>query len=289
MTVALIGVGADTTNAAPTPPVYPDGTFEYIPIPEARGPEGTVETATFGSRSLRHADGCLADALDSITPSPADGQTLTGQGLAEWPLHHDPNFEALTYGETTSRPAYTKLLASLEPGDAVAFYTGLCAAKRDGDRCGRQGYSHRYLIGYFTVNDVVDFGMIRRNGATTSFSDLPRDEQRSLMDAHRENAHAKRFRASRSINDGDGLVIVDGREPGGLLDRAVRISEHDGGAHHYVSDPWQERLDPAPSGKPDRNAYLGGIKQAHRLRISAREFRNAVERAGEVTGVTATE
>jgi hypothetical protein len=277
MTVALIGVGADTTNAAPTPPVYPDGTFEYVPIPEALGSEGTAETATFGSRPLRHGEGSLADALDSVTPRPTDGPTLRGQALADWPLHHDPNFEALTYGETTSRPAYTKLLASLEPGDAVAFYTGLCDGDPDGDACNRQGYSHRYLIGYFTVREVVDFGAIEHDGDAVSFTELPSDEQRSLMDAHRENAHAKRFRASGTINDGDGLVIVDGREPGGLLDRAVRISQHHGGAHHYLSDDWQERLDPAPGGNPDRNAYLGGIKQAHRMRISADGFREHLD------------
>jgi hypothetical protein len=276
MTVALIGVGADTTNVAPTPPVYPDGTFEYVPIPDAEGPDGTAETATFGSRSLRHGSGTLADALDSITPTPTDGPTLAEQDLADWPLHHDPNFEALTYGETTSRPAYTQLLASLEPGDAVAFYTGLCEAPPDGDPCDRDGYSHRYLIGYFTVDDVVDFGTIHPDSDAVSFTELSADGQRAVMADHRENAHAKRFRASGAVNDGDGLVIVDGREPGGLLERAVRISEHHGGAHHYLTDECQERLDPVPSGNPDRNAYLGGIKQAHRLRISPDEFREYI-------------
>jgi hypothetical protein len=110
-----------------------------------------------------------------------------------------------------------------------------------------------------------------------SFTELSDDEQQAVMADHPENAHAKRFRATGAINDGDGLVIVDGREPGGLLDRAVRISEHRGGAHHYLSDEWQERLDPAPSGNPERNAYLGGIKQAHQLRISADEFREYIE------------
>jgi hypothetical protein len=276
MTVALIGVGADTTNAHPTPPVYPDGRFEYVPIPEARGPDGTAETETFGTRPLRHGSGTLADVLESITPRPTDGPALSGRDLAGWPLHHDPNFAALTYGETTSRPAYTQLLASLDPGDVVAFYTGLCSAPLDGDPCEREGYSHRYLIGSFTVNQVVDFGAINHDGRTVRFTDCSAEVQARVMDEHRENAHAKRFRASGTINDGDGLVIVDGREPGGLLDRAVRISEHHGGAHHYLSDDWQARLDPGPSGNPDRNAYLGGIKQAHRLRVSAGDFRTAL-------------
>ena len=148
--IALVGIGADSTNSAPTPRVYGDGRFEYIPIPEKRGPEGT-----------------MADYLEAIRPRPGaeDPPEYTGDRLAEWPLHHDPNFEALTYGETTSRAAYTNLLTDLQAGDGVAFYTGL----RDADA----SYRHRYLIGYFTVQEVVDCQLIAYEGEHVSFTDLP--------------------------------------------------------------------------------------------------------------------
>jgi hypothetical protein len=213
----------------------------------------------------------MADYLDRIYPRPwgEENPEFSGDRLADWPLHYDPNFEALTYGETTSRSAYTKRLRTLEAGDGVAFYTGL---QDEGT-----GYRHRYLIGYFTVADVIDFRQLDRNGERVRFSDLPAAQQERLMARHRENAHAKRFRAAGRIAEDDGLVIVDGTEPGGLLENAVPISEHGGGGHHYLTDELQERLSPEPGGNPDRNAYLGGIKPAHALGISVAELRAIVE------------
>lgn len=259
MTVALIGIGADTTNCAPTPPVYSDGRFEYIPIPEA---EKTTQNQTYGTIPLAHEDGVLADYLDRIWPGNGDTY-YTGSELADWPLHHDPNFNVLTYGESASRAAYVSLLSTLEPGDIVAFYTGLQAD--DGPR-------HRYLIGYFTIDSVLDCRAINRAGETKSFSKFSMPVQEEIMEDHRKNAHAKRFFASGSIWKDDGLVILDGREPGGLLKRAIRISTHTGGAHHYLRETLQSRWNPEPSGNPERNAYLGGIKQAHRLQIAPDDF-----------------
>ena len=276
--IALVGIGADSTNSAPTPRVYDDGRFEYIPIPEKRGPDGTTETKTYGTTTLRHREGTMAEYLETIRPRPGaeDPSAYTGDCLAKWPLHHDPNFGALTYGETTSRAAYTNLLTDLQAGDGVAFYTGL----RDADA----GYRHRYLIGYFTVREVVDCRRIAYEGVRVSFTDLPADEQAALMDAHSENAHAKRFQATGQITDGDGLVIVDGTPPGGLLDRAVPISEVNSNGHHYLTDDLQAALDPAPGGNPDRNAYLGGVKPAHELRISVADLADVVAERQRAAG-----
>ena len=276
--IALVGIGADSTNSAPTPRVYDDGRFEYIPIPEKRGPDGTTETKTYGATTLRHREGTMAEYLETIRPRPGaeDPSAYTGDCLAKWPLHHDPNFGALTYGETTSRAAYTNLLTDLQAGDGVAFYTGL----RDADA----GYRHRYLIGYFTVREVVDCRRIAYEGERVSFTDLPADEQAALMDAHSENAHAKRFQATGQITDCDGLVIVDGTPPGGLLDRAVPISEVNSNGHHYLTDDLQAALDPAPGGNPDRNAYLGGVKPAHELRISVADLADVVAERQRAAG-----
>jgi hypothetical protein len=269
MTVALLGVGADSTNSSPTPPVYADDRFEYIPIPESRGPEGTTDRRTFRNSRLRQRDAPMAASLDYIRPGGNQGEKYTGDRLAEWPLHHDPNFEALTYGETTSRGSYTKVIRSLSEGDIVAFYTGL---RGDDTR-----YTHRYVIGYFTVDSFTDFQDLRRDGEEVAFDDLPTDERNALIQRHGENAHAKRFEASGEIEANDGLVIVDGKRPGGLLDDAFRISRHSGGGHHYLTDELQRTLSPEQRGNPERNAYLGGIKQAHTLQISPENFCEIVE------------
>lgn len=269
MTVALLGVGADSTNSTPTPPVYSDERFEYIPIPESRGPDGTTETRTFGNSNLRHQDASMANYLDHIKPTEDDGEKFTGDQLAEWPLHYDPNFEALTYGESTSRGSYTKVLRSLSEDDVVAFYTGL--------RGDDTSYTHRYIIGYFTVDSIIDLQKLRRDGEEVKFGDLPTDEQHTLIEQHSDNAHAKRFEASGAVADNDGLVIVDGKEPGELLNKALRISQHSGGGHHYLTDELQQKLSPKQSGNSEKNAYLGGIKQAHKLDISLDRFREIVE------------
>lgn len=272
MTVALLGIGADSTNAAPTPRVHDDRSFEYIPIPESQGPDGTTETLTYGTAPLRNAPGTMADYLETITPEWGGDERLRGDDLAEWPLHHDPNFDALTYGETDSRGAYTKRLRNLDPGDVVAFYTGL--------QSDPAGPRHRYIIGYFTVNEVVDCQRIEFDGERVPFSALPQDEKDRLAARHANNAHVKRYEATGSFAAADdGLVIVDGRKPGGLLDRAFRISGQHASGHYYLTDELESTFSPAPGGNPDRNAYLGGIKNAHVLDIEPERFIDVVEYA----------
>jgi hypothetical protein len=244
--IVLSGVAADTTNAEPTPCLYDDG-FDYVPIPETAR-DATAETRTYADIETR---GGSADGyLDRVFPGGGD-EAVEGDALSDFPVHHDPNFEALTYGER--RPAYVKRLRRLEEGDAVAFYTGLREAT--GDTSG--GPLHRYVFGYFVVDDVVYFDA------------LDDDEARRRIREHPENAHTKRFEATGKVDE--NLVIVEGKE-GGILDEAARISKRVPSGHYYLRDELQDALDPEPSGRDDRNAYLGGIKQAHVLRVAADEF-----------------
>lgn len=265
MTVALLGVGADSSNSSPTPPVYQSGQFEYIPIPESEGPEGTTETSTFGNTPLRHQDEFMADYLDYIQPS--EEEKVKGEKMREWPFHHDPNFEALTYGECESRPAYLKVLRQLQQDDLIAFYTGL---QSENTR-----FKHRYVIGHFTVDLIVDFENLERVGKSVRFSQLSRQEQNDLIDTHKDNAHAKRFKATGQLKHGDGLIIVRGQEPGGLLDRAYRISYHSGGGHFYLKEELADTFSPTTG---DGDCYLGGFKQAHILDISPNKFIDIVTR-----------
>jgi hypothetical protein len=205
MTVVLCGIGSDTTNAGRVAPIYDDGRFEYVPIPE-KTPE-TEETATYGTWGLRYDEGVAADLLTAITPDPSEGTTLRGEDLRDWPLHRDPNFEALTYGE--HRPNYVRRLRGLDPGDVVGFYAGL--------RPSRGGRAHRYLIGYVTV-DAVD----------VIPAEASREEAAAVFANHPENAHAKRARAGPRYYDEEMVVLVSGRDPGGLFERdPVRMSTYE--------------------------------------------------------------
>ena len=219
MTVVLCGIGCDTTNVGRVAPLY-DDCFEYVPIPEKT--RDTTESATYDTWSLRCGDGVAADLISRITPDPSEGTTVRGDALGDWPLHHDPNLGALSYGE--HRPNYVRRLRRLDPGDAVGFYAGL--HRPEGER------AHRYLIGYFTVAavDVIP-------------ADASREEAADVFADHPENAHAKRARAGGRYYDEETVVLVGGREPGGLFARdPVRMST-------YEVKPGNERaqyyLDPA--------------------------------------------
>lgn len=251
--IVLSGIAADTTNASPTPRLYAEGDgnrgggFDYIPIPETAR-DATAETRTYADVPTH--DGTAAEYLDRIYPGGGD-EAVEGEALADWPLHHDPNFEALTYGEC--RPAYVERLRRLEEGDAVAFYTGLVDGSSDAP--------HRYVIGYFVVDNVVYFGAL---GDETA---------RRRIREHPENAHTKRFEATGELDD--NLVVVEGKE-GGLFDTAFRISQRTQSGHYYLRDSLQDTLDPEPSGRKERNAYLGGVKQAHVLRVDTDSFLETV-------------
>jgi len=235
--IVLSGVAADTTNASPVPRVYDDRGFDYVPIPETSR-DATTETRTYSDVPTR--DGTAAEYLDAVYPG--GEEPVVGDELASFPVHNDPNLGALTYGER--RPAYTNRLRRLAEGDAVVFYTGL--------RDGSGGALHRYAFGYIVVDRVVDF------------ESLGDDEARRRLREHPENAHTKRFEATGRVDE--GLVVVEGGE-GGEFERAARISEPAANGHHYLDDGLQDALNPEPSGDASRNAYLGGVKQAHVLRV----------------------
>ncbi|MCU4925194.1 hypothetical protein OB905_04225 [Halobacteria archaeon AArc-dxtr1] len=255
MTVVLAGVGADSTNLGALGRLD-DGVFDYIPIPEKT--QRTTESATLGSWPLRTEDGVAADLTSRITPQPIhDGETaVTGSALADWPFHRDPNFEALSYGEHRTS-GYVSRLRTLEPGDAVGFYVGL----RD-----PAGRAHRYLIGYFTVDavDVIE--------PETSI-----DERRAILDRHAENAHAKRAVDGDRYHAEKTVVLVDGREPGGLFDRdPIRLSEYRTKAgnvrpQYYLRDEVADTFSVVEGGA---NMMY---KPAYRCAIDGGEFRDLVD------------
>ncbi|RQG90413.1 Nmad3 family putative nucleotide modification protein [Natrarchaeobius chitinivorans] len=256
MTVVLAGVGADSTNLGALGPLYDDGRFEYVPIPEKT--LETDESETLGSWSLRADDRVAADLTTRIDPQPVRGgvDAVSGENLESWPLHHDPNFEALTYGEHRTS-GYVSRLRSLEAGDVVGFYVGL--RRPGGER------AHRYLIGYVTVDrvDVVT-------------PETPRSEREAILEAHSENAHAKRAQDGDLYLREKPVVFVDGREPGGLFDRhPIRLSEYDvkpGNvrAQYYLREEVESAL----------NVRAGGsnmmYKPAYRCEISSERFRTLV-------------
>lgn len=126
MNVVLLRVGIDSGSGGIQGPLFPDGSFELLPIPDEAGVGLRTYGNTLGSRNAPYLDYFPAHRRAS---------------MANQAMHVDPEFETFTYGDPTSPKAG---LRRLQPGDILAFYAGL------------EGWQHPsapalYLVGYFVV------------------------------------------------------------------------------------------------------------------------------------------
>jgi hypothetical protein len=133
MKVALLRVGIDSGCGGMQGPLFRDGTFEFIPIPDDKH---RVDRRTYGNTIGRHER-----ALVEYFPPPVRSR------MADFPMHVDPEFETFTYGDPTPPK---KSLARLAHGDMLVFYAGL------------EGWDFEsapalYIVGYFEVQ-LADVG-----------------------------------------------------------------------------------------------------------------------------------
>lgn len=127
MNVVLLRVGIDTAEGGFHSPLFANGRFEFIPIPDNKH---GVDRRTYGSTKGRYGR-----RLVDYFP------TRSRARMADVPMHVDPEFDSFTYGDPTSPK---RQLAQLRAGDLLVFYAGL------------QGFDFvsppaLYIIGYFEV------------------------------------------------------------------------------------------------------------------------------------------
>jgi hypothetical protein len=189
-----INVAANTTLPGFRGPVYPDATFEYVPIPEREPTAAPVPT---------YAD--LAPHLGFELP----------ESVLDRPLHLDPEFaeyplsNAYTYGDEHGVKAGP--LSRLEPGDSLFFYATLSLHGQPGDAPDWMPPEWgAYLVGEFRVEQAI-------TGET--YRDLSAAERERFA----SNAHVKRETV-------DAKVFVAGDDRSRLFDRAVPLSAPEAGA-----------------------------------------------------------
>lgn len=124
--MALLRVGIDSGSGGIQGPLFHDGTFEFIPIPD----DAEVGKDTYGNTRGRYGR-----ALVEYFP---ERRRATA---SQRPMHVDPEFETFTYGDPT-KPK--RGLRNLKKGDVLAFYAGL------------KGWDFHcppalYIVGYFVV------------------------------------------------------------------------------------------------------------------------------------------
>lgn len=127
MKVAMVRVGIDTGSGGIHGPLFRDGTFEFLPIPDGLN----KDERTYGNMT-----GKYGRKLVGYFPRRRQAQMLNQA------VHVDPEFVTFTYGDPTIPKAG---LRHLEQGDMLIFYCGLAGW---GDF---QSPPALYLMGYFEV------------------------------------------------------------------------------------------------------------------------------------------
>jgi hypothetical protein len=130
--VVLLRVGVDAGCGGIQGPLFQDGTFEFICIPDRK----RVSVHTYGTMIDRGGE-----PLVRYFPC------TQREALARQHVHVDPEFETFTYGDPTIPK---RSLRNLRPGDLLVFYCGLQRwdAARGWDRDHRPAL---YLAGFFEV------------------------------------------------------------------------------------------------------------------------------------------
>lgn len=185
MQVVLLRIAIDKGSGGIHGPLFSDGSFEYIPIPDGFKGKG-VDKRTYGNTRGR-----TGRRLVDYFPEPRR------ERFFDQSLHFDPEFETFTYGDPT-RPKAS--LRRLSEGSLLVFYAGL------------QGWdfdcpSALYIAGYFEV---------ARAGLASSFS------QAELAGMFRNNFHVMHDAVFEDQKD--RLVLVKGNANSRLLEKAARIS-----------------------------------------------------------------
>ncbi len=217
MRSVAINIGANTNEPGFRGPIFPDGTFEYIPIPETEPihPDATVHT--YGELELQ------TDVSD----------------VSETPVHLDPTFSGVhgsstyTYGDPHGVKA--RPLLELQAGDVVFFYATLSRTANETESFApwitpRWG---AYVIGQFRLaRDPID-----GNG----FFDRSPEERARFS----ENAHLKRDPFDASV------LLYGNRSESMLYDLAIPLSSREAGvdANRLVTElssdsgkgPWWRR------------------------------------------------
>lgn len=194
MRSVAINVGANTNEPGFRGPVYADGSFEYVPIPESAPTREDAAVPTY-------ADLDLSERVDVET-------------VADEPVHLDPTFagvhgcERYTYGDPYGVKA--RPLLDLEAGDHVFFYATLSTVDDDPADWIAPDWG-AYVVGHFRLD--------RDPLSGEAYRDLPAADRTRFE----TNAHAKR-------ESFDAEVLLSGDPDGSeLYDVAVPLSSRSAG------------------------------------------------------------
>lgn len=134
--IYLANVGVNTSHGF-TSPIFEDGTFEFLPIPEDLNCDSPHAVRYRDLRSYYDPDCNLCSYIP-----PRFWNTV---------CHNDPEFETFTYGDICNDSPRASALKKLKLGDILLFLAGLeCCT--GGKRTGQYSF---YLIGGLRIDSVM--------------------------------------------------------------------------------------------------------------------------------------
>jgi hypothetical protein len=197
MKVALIRVGIDKVCGGISSPLFKDGTFEFVPIPEyfyRNHPFDAKKIKTYSTEKGKSGK----PFIDYFKTEGKDKEQHR-----DCPIHMDPEFGTFTYGDGN----HTKgALVNLEKGDFLVFY-GLFEGFDNPAPAGM------YIFGYFEV--------------ANSMLVVEQDQYELVSDEFKNNFHIRNKEIfDRDINNpkNKGLKLIKGTENSCLLKFAYGIS-----------------------------------------------------------------
>lgn len=189
--IFLANVGANATHRFESP-IFPDGTFEMIPIIES--------PRDVGPHSVRMG------AVPSWKNPAADLREWIPERYRAMATHFDPEFTTRTYGDNCERAARAYALKKAKPGDLIFFLARL-KAHDEPDTTAQLGF---YLVGFIEVEDILP-----------NVRSKPTPDQLQRFGA---NAHVR-----KGLNDDvhwDGFWVFGGSERSVRFNRAVPVNRH---------------------------------------------------------------
>jgi hypothetical protein len=243
MKALLVRIGVDQTFGGWNAPVDADGRFVYVPIPEKVG-------TLFHPGLERRYDEVLPVLHRFCGDHGCDLYDELGFPLSlfDHPMHLDPDFECLTYGDVGRRRGARMM--NMEDGDLLVFYGGMRPIHRG---------EHKLiyaLMGLYVVEEVV------------RASDVTQDHWF-------ENAHVRKKEPGAT-----DIVVRAKPRVSGRFDRCIPIGEWRAGAYRVrkdIIDLWgglsvkdgfiQRSAVPPAFHKPER--FLAWLDK-HKIQLLAR-------------------
>lgn len=199
----LLRVGIDKSSDGVLGPIFFDGSFEYIPLSEK-------DDKTIEKRTYEDLVGLRGNQLSKYLPG----------NVAIRRVHMDPEFINFTYGDEGRKAVY---LRKLNNDDLLVFYAGLKPYQED------KHPEALYIIGYFTIRDVIDF----KNNKNEIYT------IKAIREQYPYNSHPKRSDTK------DMVMVVGNPEKSKLLDNAIQISQkklNKIGRNYHAVSPEMEKL-----------------------------------------------